>query len=79
MVPANECVTLQDYRQRYALYMTDKDLAKLRQVLPWIAIADDHEVRYAPQHYIYTHILLFMQVHVHTASCLQLFLPPSSC
>eukprot|EP00953_Heterococcus_sp_UTEX-ZZ885_P013908 7935-Heterococcus_DN1.PRE.4 len=36
MVPATEIVTLQDYRQRYALYMTDKDLLQLRQVLPWI-------------------------------------------
>jgi alkaline phosphatase D len=38
MVPATEIVTLQDYRQRYALYMTDKDLLRLRQALPWIVM-----------------------------------------
>jgi PhoD-like phosphatase len=34
--PLKEVVTLLDYRQRYAHYMGDSNLQRLRQVLPWI-------------------------------------------
>jgi phosphodiesterase/alkaline phosphatase D-like protein len=44
MVPGNECVTLADYRARYALYRTDGDLQEAHRLLPWILIPDDHEV-----------------------------------
>lgn len=43
-VPANECVTLDDYRRRYAQYRSDPDLKQLHAGLPMIAIWDDHEV-----------------------------------
>ena len=41
--PANEIVTLTDYRLRYATYRADPDLQRLHQVLPMIAVWDDHE------------------------------------
>lgn len=41
--PANEIVALADYRLRYATYRADTDLQRLHQVLPMIAIWDDHE------------------------------------
>jgi phosphodiesterase/alkaline phosphatase D-like protein len=43
--PLKEVVSLLDYRQRYAHYMGDSNLQRLRQVLPWILVPDDHEVR----------------------------------
>ena len=39
-----ECLTLNDYRKRYALYHTDKGLQALHQAAPMIAVWDDHEV-----------------------------------
>lgn len=42
--PANEIVTLDDYRRRYAQYRSDPDLKQLHAQLPMIAIWDDHEI-----------------------------------
>ena len=39
----DEIVALADYRLRYATYRADQDLQRLHQVLPMIAIWDDHE------------------------------------
>ena len=41
--PANDIVSLADYRQRYAQYRSDADLQALHAKLPWITIWDDHE------------------------------------
>ncbi|WP_086618321.1 alkaline phosphatase D family protein [Erythrobacter tepidarius] len=41
--PAWEIVTLVDYRLRYATYRADPDCQRLHQVLPMIAVWDDHE------------------------------------
>ncbi|MEM9879018.1 MAG: alkaline phosphatase D family protein, partial [Pseudomonadota bacterium] len=41
--PANEIVSVSDYRQRYALYRTDPDLQAVHAVHPFITIWDDHE------------------------------------
>ncbi len=41
--PAGEIVQLADYRQRYASYRLDADLAALHARLPMIATWDDHE------------------------------------
>ncbi|WP_237421714.1 alkaline phosphatase D family protein [Gordonia sp. SID5947] len=41
--PANETVSLRDYRIRHAHYKTDADLAELHRLLPWICTWDDHE------------------------------------
>lgn len=43
MVPAHQTVTLEDYRQRYALYRADPDLQKAHAQHPWICTWDDHE------------------------------------
>lgn len=43
VAPGNEIVALADYRQRYASYRADPDLQRLHQVLPMIAVWDDHE------------------------------------
>ena len=43
LVPDSEIVTLTDYRQRYATYRNDPDLQRIHQVLPMIAVWDDHE------------------------------------
>ncbi len=40
----SECVTLDDYRKRYAQYRSDSDLQALHAALPMIAIWDDHEI-----------------------------------
>ncbi len=42
--PANECLTLNDYRERYAQYRSDPDLKQLHSSLPMIAVWDDHEI-----------------------------------
>ena len=42
--PSNEIVSLDDYRQRYATYRSDKDLQLLHQSKPMIAVWDDHEI-----------------------------------
>lgn len=41
--PANDLVTLDDYRRRYAQYRSDADLQALHARMPWITIWDDHE------------------------------------
>jgi alkaline phosphatase D len=40
----HEIVSLDDYRNRYALYRTDPHLAKAHALFPWIVTWDDHEV-----------------------------------
>ena len=42
--PPNEIVSLDDYRQRYATYRSDKDLQQLHKSKPMIAVWDDHEI-----------------------------------
>ena len=42
--PAKPCVTLQDYRQRYAQYRSDPDSKVLAAAMPLIAVWDDHEI-----------------------------------
>jgi alkaline phosphatase D len=39
-----ECVTLPQYRERYALYRTDPLLQAAHALVPWIITWDDHEV-----------------------------------
>jgi len=41
--PVHEIVALTDYRLRYATYRADPDLQRIHQVLPMIAVWDDHE------------------------------------
>ncbi|MGB5484089.1 alkaline phosphatase D family protein [Parasphingorhabdus sp.] len=41
--PSHEMVQLADYRLRYAAYRSDPDLQRLHQILPMIAMWDDHE------------------------------------
>jgi len=41
--PANDIVTLDDYRTRHALYRTDPNLKALHAAMPWITVWDDHE------------------------------------
>ncbi len=43
LAPDNEIVTLTDYRLRYATYRADRDLQRLHQLVPMIAVWDDHE------------------------------------
>lgn len=43
LAPPNELIALADYRQRYASYRLDPDLAALHRRLPMIAVWDDHE------------------------------------
>jgi alkaline phosphatase D len=42
--PAHECLTLDDYRQRYAQYHTDADLQAVHAAMPFINVWDDHEI-----------------------------------
>jgi alkaline phosphatase D len=42
--PAEEVLSLADYRLRHALYKTDPDLQATHQRQPWIVIFDDHEI-----------------------------------
>jgi alkaline phosphatase D len=42
--PANEILTVADYRQRYALYRSDRDLRAAHAAHPWICVWDDHEL-----------------------------------
>lgn len=42
--PMHECVTLTDYRTRYAQYRSDTSLQKLHARFPMIPIWDDHEI-----------------------------------
>lgn len=41
--PAHECLTLADYRQRYAQYRSDPDLQAAHAIAPWFCTWDDHE------------------------------------
>jgi len=43
LLPDDEIIALADYRLRYASYRADPDLQRLHQVLPMIAVWDDHE------------------------------------
>jgi alkaline phosphatase D len=43
-VPPHECVTLADYRARYAQYRADPDLRVLHSAYPMIVMYDDHEI-----------------------------------
>ncbi|MCH9052666.1 MAG: alkaline phosphatase D family protein [Proteobacteria bacterium] len=39
-----EIVTLEQYRNRYALYKSDPDLQAAHAAFPWVVTSDDHEV-----------------------------------
>ncbi|MDP6908333.1 MAG: alkaline phosphatase D family protein [Flavobacteriales bacterium] len=41
--PANEAISLSDYRARFSHYHLDEDLRKLHQQFPFMVIWDDHE------------------------------------
>lgn len=41
--PANEIISLSDYRQRHAQYKTDPDLQECHRQMAYIAVWDDHE------------------------------------
>jgi alkaline phosphatase D len=41
--PANDIVSLDDYRTRYAQYRSDPKLQALHAAMPWITVWDDHE------------------------------------
>jgi len=43
--PGGWVVTLDDYRQRYALYKSDPDLQAMHAACPWWVTWDDHEVQ----------------------------------
>ncbi|KPF64093.1 alkaline phosphatase [Porphyrobacter sp. AAP60] len=43
LAPQTEIVALTDYRLRYATYRSDPDCQRLHQVLPMVAVWDDHE------------------------------------
>lgn len=43
MDPPHECITLEDYRKRYALYRKDPDVQLLHATHPMISTLDDHE------------------------------------
>jgi alkaline phosphatase D len=42
--PSHEILSLEDYRMRYGLYRTDRDLQKIHQRHPFICVWDDHEL-----------------------------------
>jgi alkaline phosphatase D len=42
--PGGKCITLADYRARYAFYNSDADLQAARASCPWVVTWDDHEV-----------------------------------
>ncbi|MEA3405727.1 MAG: alkaline phosphatase D family protein [Pseudomonadota bacterium] len=42
--PLHECLSLTDYRQRYAQYHSDLSLQALHSKLPFICVWDDHEI-----------------------------------
>ncbi len=43
-IAAGEVFSLDDYRDRYALYRRDADLQAAHRACPWIVTTDDHEV-----------------------------------
>jgi alkaline phosphatase D len=44
VTPVNEIVSLADYRERYAVYRSDRDLQAAHAAHPWICVWDDHEL-----------------------------------
>jgi len=42
-VPANDIVSLNDYRTRYAQYRSDLSMQAAHAKMPWITVWDDHE------------------------------------
>lgn len=44
VLPANELLSLTDYRERYAQYHTDADLQAAHAAAPFIVVWDDHEI-----------------------------------
>ena len=42
--PGEEIVSLEDYRNRYALYKSDRALQAMHGAAPWLVTWDDHEV-----------------------------------
>lgn len=44
VLPANELLSLSDYRTRYGQYRSDASLQKLHAKVPFITVWDDHEV-----------------------------------
>lgn len=42
--PANEILSIADYRMRYSSYKLDDDLQRLHQQFPFIIVYDDHEL-----------------------------------
>ena len=42
--PSHEIVALEDYRMRYGLYRTDKNLQAVHRAHPFICVWDDHEI-----------------------------------
>ncbi len=38
-------LTLADYRARYELYKSDRDLQRMHEACPWLVVWDDHEVQ----------------------------------
>lgn len=43
--PGSTCVSLADYRRRYALYKAEVETQELHHVAPWVVTWDDHEVQ----------------------------------
>ncbi|MFM2300382.1 MAG: hypothetical protein RLZZ84_118 [Pseudomonadota bacterium] len=43
LAPVDEAVTLEGYRDRFRTYRADPDLQRIHQVLPMVAMWDDHE------------------------------------
>jgi alkaline phosphatase D len=41
--PLHECMTLADYRRRYAQYRSDPDVQAVHAALPFVPMVDDHE------------------------------------
>ncbi|WP_199622012.1 alkaline phosphatase D family protein [Paenibacillus alkalitolerans] len=41
---SDEIITLEDYRNRYALYKSDENLRAAHEAFPWVVTTDDHEV-----------------------------------
>ncbi|WP_262690417.1 alkaline phosphatase D family protein [Kordiimonas aestuarii] len=44
VTPKNECLALEDYRERYGLYRSDPDLQAAHAAHPFICVWDDHEI-----------------------------------
>jgi alkaline phosphatase D len=43
LLPVNETVTLDQYRERFRTYRADPDLQRLHQLYPMVSVWDDHE------------------------------------